>query len=61
MQRCSRRRVALELVQERIEKCSILAPIDGTVLRVYASAPVSRSVQSLRAHCQSRGYFFLTH
>jgi len=23
-------------VQERIEKCSILAPIDGTVLRVYA-------------------------
>ena len=24
------------MVQERIEKCSILAPIDGTVLRVYA-------------------------
>ena len=24
------------IVQERIEKCSILAPIDGTVLRVYA-------------------------
>jgi HlyD family secretion protein len=23
-------------VQERIEKCSILAPIDGTILRVYA-------------------------
>jgi HlyD family secretion protein len=25
-----------QTVQERIEKCSILAPIDGTVLRVYA-------------------------
>src|SRR5438477_13061399 len=28
-------------VQERIGKCAILAPIDGTILRVYARCGVS--------------------
>jgi len=35
-------------VQERIAKCSILAPIDGTVLRVYARSGESFSTVTPR-------------
>jgi multidrug resistance efflux pump len=34
---------SVQAVQERIKKCSILAPIDGTVLKVYAKAGESFS------------------
>ena len=38
----------VQTVQERIRKCSILAPIDGTVLRVYARAGESFSTVTPR-------------
>lgn len=39
----------VEEAQDRIKKCSIVAPIDGTVLRVYARAGESFSTVSPRA------------
>jgi multidrug resistance efflux pump len=39
---------SVQAVQERIKKCSILAPIDGTVLKVYARAGESFSTVTPR-------------
>jgi HlyD family secretion protein len=38
----------LQSVQERLKKCSVLAPIDGTILRVYAKAGESFSTVAPR-------------